>query len=173
LKIKRINGVVYSEDKELHAIELMITKIANDNKNTIMASLKEYESIKLLQSLQWMKRSPRINSLFFFKLEKGSIDEKNLVLFIFIQEHLKRNFPKKKLFAALVKTILKNPSSAVRNKALSILSEDEKFPDMIKNNQEFIDFVKIVSKTRQKNCSYPAKEILKTLDLLLKSRVGN
>lgn len=154
----RKNGILFSKDKQLYDLEIQISQISTDNISQITKNLLNNNSLTWLQSLQWTEKSQNMINVYLEKLKNSNEQEINIILLQLIPliDNSSNSF-KKHLTDIILNNLLIFPSSTVRNKALSILSE---IPKYIPNNRYFIDFIKTQANSKQLNCSYPAKEIL-------------
>lgn len=161
--VERFNKdtVLFSKDKKLYDIEQQISKILY-NKTNLTNHILKHDSLNLLRSLQWIKKDTRTLNLYLKKINTGNEAEINIILLQIIP--LINDLPiifKKRLANILLNKLILLPSSTIRNKALSILSE---IPQSINTNQKFHKFLKIQVQSKQLNCSYPAREILEALN---------
>ncbi|RJQ33605.1 hypothetical protein C4566_03360 [Candidatus Parcubacteria bacterium] len=158
----RKNGILFSKDKQLYDLEIQISQISTDNISQITKALLNSNSLTWLQSLQWTEKSQNMINVYLEKLKNSNEQEINIILLQLIPliDNSSNSF-KKHLTDIILNNLLIFPSSTVRNKAMSILSE---IPKYTPNNRYFIDFIKTQANSKQLNCSYPAKEILGALN---------
>jgi len=123
--VERFNKdtVLFSKDKRLYDIEQQISKIIH-NKTNLANHILKHDSLNLLKSLQWAEKDTHTLNLYLKKIKTGNEAEINTILLQIIP--LINDLPiifKKRLVKILLNKILLLPSSTIRNKALSILSE--------------------------------------------------
>ena len=158
----RKNNLLFSKDKELYNIEKQISQIATKNILHITDNIINNNALIWLQSLQWSEKNQDVIDIYLEKLKNANEQEINNILLQLIP--VINTLPddcKERIYNTILNNVLIFPSSSVRNKALSILSE---IPEYISANKHFLNFLKIQAKSLQLNCSYPAKEILESLN---------
>lgn len=163
LKMKKENGIFLSEDKYLQEVERKINQICQKNIKEILNFLENFYSPELLRAFQWVVKDKYILNFLIKKLKTSETKEINLILRQIIPLSKNLSLPeKKKIYKIIEERIFFLPSSSVRNKTLCILND---FISEIKISSPIIDFIKIISHTKQLNCSYPAKTLLKALKI--------
>jgi len=163
------NGILFSSDEKLNILEMKINDISVNNFDKMCHTIIENGSQIFLEALQWHPKNDKMLTLLFLILKNGDEKSSNICLLQFIPIVKNLDIDKKKLLAnILVNDVLIRPSSLLRNKSLSLLSE---LIPYIEINKSFLDFCKTIAKSKQFNCSYPAEEIFYKLYSTNKSAI--
>ncbi len=160
------NGIFIASDVILRDIEMKLIKVLPYALDEVIHHIINHGANRLvfINALRWAYKDNHIKDLLFdILLQSNVADELNLVLLQFIAMVKVGGLSKlhlEKLKKLLLNKTLKFPNSIVRNKTLSILS----ILDNLKiKDKSTIDFITLISKTKQLNCSCPANEIIKAL----------
>jgi hypothetical protein len=163
LAMEKNNGCYFSKDVSLYKIEQEITESIRNNFLEVMSFLKDFYSLDLLKALQWVPKDGEVLDLIVKKIREGDEEEKNSCLFQLmpIMDVLDVEL-QKRLFDLFVNETLLAPTSKVRNKVFSLML---KMPSAIilTSSIEFQKFLRLNATSKQLNCSYPVREIIKTL----------
>ncbi|MFW0837961.1 MAG: hypothetical protein ACKKL5_03090 [Candidatus Komeilibacteria bacterium] len=161
IKYIKIDGMLFSQNRQLYKIEKKINQIMEDTDNNLLNRDNENNyTYEELYAMSWVKKDSILFKKLLKNLTTGSEKEKNIILLQLIP--LVTNLPnteKSKLFDILSSDILRYPSSTLRNKALAILSLLTNSLKLL--NNEHLALLEIISKSSQINSSCPAKIILK------------
>ncbi|MFW0862209.1 MAG: hypothetical protein ACKKL6_01350 [Candidatus Komeilibacteria bacterium] len=153
-----INNILYSQDKKLKSIENKIHELVTDkNYNPYLES--NNISYNDLYAMQWATKNNKLLNTIISVLNGKNEHNKNIVLLMLIpiMQKLETKMQSKILNILTTKTLYL-PCSAVRNKALSLMSL---LPNhLLLLNEDLIKLINTIAESDQLNSSYPAKKIL-------------
>jgi len=163
LAMEKKDGCYFSKDASLYKIEKEIKKNVQNNFLKIIIFLQNYYSLDLLKALQWVPKNDKLLELLVTKIRAGDEEEKNSCLFQLMPiVDVLDVVLQKRLFDLFVSETLLAPTSKVRNKVFSLIM---KMPVEIIStaSNNFQEFLRTNATSKQLNCSYPAREIIKIL----------
>ena len=161
IKHQTIKKILYSQDNKLRSVEDEIHKFILRNNYIFKLTINNI-SYNDLYAMRWANKNNKLLDIIISILNTKNERNKNMALLILIP--MIKELPtemQNKIFNILISTTLRYPCSAVRNKALSLISL---LPtNLLILDDKMMEFINIIANSDQVNSSFPSMKIMKKI----------